>query len=135
MKKTQKLKTLVLAELDGLKQFIPIEVRKATLVWEEYVPTEPDGCIYGLLTSDSFGAIAAWYKNVVSSPYSYSADEYVRCRAKKFNYSNLSVEEQLKSNICSFSPLEFYIYNLETNDKIHAQIFAYLLEETKKISL
>ena len=128
MKKTQKLKTLVLAELDGLKQFIPIEVRKATLVWEEYVPTEPDGCIYGLLTSDSFGAIAAWYKNVVSSPYSYSADEYVRCRAKQFSYSDKLVE-------ISFSPLEFYIHNLEEDDETHAQIFAYLLEETNKISL
>lgn len=135
MKKTQKLKTLVLAELDGLKQFIPIEVRKAKLVWEKYDPSEEEFCIYGLLASNSFGQIATWYKNVVTTPYSYVADEYVRCRAKKFNYSNLSVEEQLKSNICSFSPLEFYIYNLETNDKIHAQIFAYLLEETTEISL
>ncbi len=135
MKKTQKLKTLVLAELDGLKQFIPIEVRKAKLVWEEYDPNEEERCIYGLLASNSFGQIATWYKNVVTAPYSYVVDEYVRCRAKKFNYSNLSKDEQLVSKICSFSPLEFYIHNLEKNDKIHAQIFAYLLEETNKISL
>lgn len=135
MKKTQKLKTLVLAELDGLKQFIPIEVRKAKLVWEKYDPSEEEFCIYGLLASNSFGQIATWYKNVVTTPYSYVVEEYVRCRAKKFNYSNLSKDEQMELNICSFSPLEFYVYNLEKENKTHAQVFAYLLEETNKISL
>ena len=124
MKRTNKLKALILKELDELKALLPLEVRKATLVWENYNPQSPQSCIYGLITSESDTPISNWIKNFVATPYTSVCDEYTRSRKKHFEYDNTL-----------YSPLEFYMYNLEEDDKTHAQIFAYLLEETNKISL
>ena len=126
MKKTNKLKALVLAELDGLKALLPLEVRKATLVWESYNPQCGESCIYGLLNGAHSSPITCWIKNFVATPYSYDTDYYKRCRAKSFAYD---------WNDYIYSALEYYIAQLDEDDKIHAQIFAYLLEETNKISL
>lgn len=126
MKKTQKLKTLVLKELDGLKALLPLEVRKA-VVFENLDFTQEESCWYGSWFGNSFSPMCAYTKNLITAPYSYHVDEYKRCRMKKFHIDELhGIEHPL-------SPLEFYSANC--SDEENKAIYEYLLEETNKISL
>ena len=126
MKRTQKLKTLVLKELDGLKALLPLEVRKA-VVFENLDFTQEESCWYGSWFGNSFSPMCAYTKNLITAPYSYHVDEYKRCRMKKFHIDELyGIEHPL-------SPLEFYSANCSYWENI--EIFKYLREEIQEISL
>jgi hypothetical protein len=111
MLKTKKLTTLVKQELDGLKYTIPLIVLKSLRI-----PTVPYFELFGSLDA----AYALYIKNKITTPYSYSTTNYIRCRAKIFKGYN-------------FSALEYYINNSSV-EKVN-EIIDYLKGNIDKISL